>query len=161
MPSRAIVRWRLPVAGRVAPNRSISLTWKASFAWGEPFDPLSCNLLDTHVKRTSPVGVFREGDTPEGLSDMTGNVMEWTSSAIRQVGSDCSYCYPYDPDDGRENPEAPADMRRVVRGGGWRSFRSVAQSAFRDKRAPEVRQPALGFRLVVAEEPRGRGRVGS
>jgi formylglycine-generating enzyme required for sulfatase activity len=52
--------------------------------------------------RTAPVGSFPDGDTPDGLSDMAGNVWEWTSSAP------CGY-----PD------HACTGTERVIRGSGW------------------------------------------
>lgn len=127
------------------------------FAWGDAFDPLKCNLLETQLLRTAPVGVFPEGDTPDGISDLTGNSGDWTSSAIRQDGFECSYCYPYDPTDGRERADAPADMRRVVRGGGWQVYHSIGQAAYRDKRAPDARSAGYGFRIVVAGDSPGIG----
>ena len=32
------------------------------------------------MKRTSPVGIFKQGNTPEGVSDLSGNMWEWTLS---------------------------------------------------------------------------------
>ena len=40
--------------------------------------------------RTTPVGLFAEGSTPEGVADLTGNVWDWTSSAYLD--------YPYEAD---------------------------------------------------------------
>lgn len=56
---------------------------------------------------TDPVGAHPAGATPEGVHDLAGNLAEWTSSLYRP--------YPYDPADGREDPEAPGE--RVTRGG--------------------------------------------
>ena len=43
------------------------------------------------------MGVFVEGDTPEGVSDMTGNVEEWTSSLFGTGGPNepATFKYPY------------------------------------------------------------------
>ena len=72
------------------------------YAWGNDYDETRCNVLDTKLRRTTPIGIFTEGDTPASvqgelkcaasLSDMTGNVSEWTSSHNTP--------YPYQPDDG-------------------------------------------------------------
>lgn len=56
---------------------------------------------------TDPVGSHPAGATPDGVFDMAGNLAEWTSSLFR--------AYPYEPDDGREDPEAAGE--RVTRGG--------------------------------------------
>jgi formylglycine-generating enzyme required for sulfatase activity len=101
-------------AARGLPRRRFAF-WKGPqprrYAFGEKFDAARCNTFETHIRRTTPVGVFPGGTTPEGLVDMTGNVWEWTSSVYRD--------YPYDAADGREDHHAPS-TRRVVRGGSWR-----------------------------------------
>jgi iron(II)-dependent oxidoreductase len=56
---------------------------------------------------TDPVGSRPEGATPDGIFDLAGNEAEWTSSLFRP--------YPYDAQDGREDPETPGE--RVTRGG--------------------------------------------
>lgn len=68
------------------------------------FDPSRCNAFETHIRRTTPIGVFEGGETPEGLVDITGNTWDWISSLYQP--------YPYDPKDGREKAEA--EGRRVV-----------------------------------------------
>jgi formylglycine-generating enzyme required for sulfatase activity len=110
-----------------------------SYAWPGGFDPARCNVFETHVRSTTPPGVFPAGDTPEGVVDMTGNVGEWTSSAYRP--------YPYHPDDGREVPEVAA-VRRVVRGGSWYGARDFARCAGRDNARPNDRYNLIGFRVV-------------
>jgi len=80
------------------------------YAFGDDFDAVRCNTFETHVRHTTPIGVFPGGGTPEGLVDMTGNTWDWTSSLYTP--------YPYDPTDGREAPRPPG-ARRVVRGGSW------------------------------------------
>lgn len=35
------------------------------FPWGAEFDRLRANVFQTHIRTTTPVGVFPEGDTPE------------------------------------------------------------------------------------------------
>jgi formylglycine-generating enzyme required for sulfatase activity len=76
------------------------------YAFGDNFDPASCNTFETHIRSTTPLGVFPGGKTPEGLADMTGNTWDWTSSRYMD--------YPYNAADGREDPVTPG-ARRVVR----------------------------------------------
>ena len=109
------------------------------YAYGDEFDASLCNTFETHVRRTTPVGVFPGGETPDGLIDMTGNSWDWTSSLYQP--------YPYVTVDGREDPAGEA--RRVVRGGAWDDLLSVARAAYRVVNAP-VNRLSVGFRLVCA-----------
>jgi len=78
-------------------------------------------------KETCPVGAHPDGDSPEGLSDLAGNVREWTSST-----------------DGRF---------KVVRGGSWGdSLPDFLAVSFRGMNAPDERFELTGFRC--AAEPR-------
>ena len=108
------------------------------YAWGPDFDSARCNTFETHVRGTTPAGVFPGGDTPEGLIDITGNVWEWTGSLYRP--------YKYNADDGREDPET--DGPRVVRGGSWNDNRDVARCAYRHDFDPGNRDYLIGFRVV-------------
>jgi iron(II)-dependent oxidoreductase len=99
-----------------------------------------------------PVGVFVEGDTPEGVSDLTGNVDEWTASLFGDGGPNepPTFGYPYQKGDGREDPSAGPDVRRVLRGGAWGSDRVRARAAVRDDDHPDLRHSNYGFRLAAA-----------
>ena len=129
--------WRLPSEAE----------WEAAargeegrrYAWGDDFDAARANTFETHVRGTTPVGVFPRGDTPEGLADISGNVWEWTSSAYQP--------YPYTADREREDPDQ-ADARRVVRGGGWFNYRGLARCAYRLLNHPGLRINVLGVRVV-------------
>jgi formylglycine-generating enzyme required for sulfatase activity len=93
---------------------------------------------------TTPVGVYSPGgDSPYGVTDMAGNVWEWTSSLYRP--------YPYRPDDGREDPEAPGT--RVLRGGSWYHVARDARCSCRYLNDPDTFNDRLGFRCVVRVAP--------
>ena len=110
------------------------------YAFGERYDPAYCNTFETHIRGTTPVGVFPGGQTPEGVADMSGNVWEWTSSQYRP--------YRYDAADGREDP-VDREGRRVLRGGSFYSLANDARAACRLNYVPGGRNGDLGFRLVV------------
>jgi len=130
--------WEAAARGRTA----------RAFAYGDAFDGLKANTLETRLRRPAPVGVFVDGDTPEGASDLTGNVAEWTSSLFVTDGDPPAFTYPYRSDDGRENAEAGADHQRVLRGGSWDGDRSIARAAYRGPSLPAGWYSNSGFRLA-------------
>ena len=85
------------------------------YPWGDKADIERANYDDTKIGSTSAVGCFPGGVSPYGVEELSGNVWEWT----RSLWAD----YPY-PASGaelvtRENLEADAVTRRVVRGGAF------------------------------------------
>jgi len=82
--------------------------------------------------------VGRYKPNPWGLSDMHGNVAEWTRSEYRP--------YPYRADDGREAETGGA--ARTVRGGSWYDRPQRARSSFRLSFPPWQRIYNVGFRVV-------------
>jgi len=109
------------------------------YPWGDTFEPSHCNTFESHVRGTTPVGVFPMGDSAEGVADLSGNVWEWTGSVYRP--------YPYKLAEDRENPQI-ADERRVARGGSWCLNLDYARAAYRYYFHPVVRYSFIGFRLV-------------
>jgi formylglycine-generating enzyme required for sulfatase activity len=110
--------------------------------WGNEFIQDRCNCKEAKIAATTPVGQYSpEGDSPEGLVDMVGNVWEWTGSLFRP--------YPYDANDGRESQEA--NGWRVLRGGSWMN------DLDRDRCTARLDADFLffsnvGFRCVVSAE---------
>jgi len=123
------------------------------YPWGEDWNRLWANTYETRVKRASPVGAFAEGDTPEGVADLAGNITEWTTSLFGAGENDDEvpdFGYPYASGDGREEVDAGPNVRRVVRGGGWRGDPSGARAAFRFFDPPGLRKINVGFRVFVS-----------
>jgi formylglycine-generating enzyme required for sulfatase activity len=109
---------------------------------------LKNNTFETHIRRTTPVGIFADGRTPEGVYDLSGNVWEWTRSLWGQRWQSPDYGYPYDAQDGREDAEAPPQARRVVRGGSWFNHQNHARASSRSNSLPDARNNHRGFRVV-------------
>ena len=111
-----------------------------SYAYGGNYDSARCNTFETHIRRTTPIGIFPSGKTPQGVTDLTGNTWDWTRSAYQS--------YPYKADAGRENLIATDDTRRVCRGSSWLHLQALAQASYRFLHFPNARSYDLGFRIV-------------
>lgn len=108
------------------------------YPWGNQWDASRCNSKEGRAGGTTPVGAYPKGASPYGVLDMAGNVWEWTRSLYKP--------YRYNPDDGREDPEAPG--ARVLRGGSWDYDQHFARCAFRYRFDPNYSNYNLGFRVV-------------
>jgi formylglycine-generating enzyme required for sulfatase activity len=109
------------------------------YAYGDEYDPGRCNTFESHIRGTTPVGVYPSGYTPEGVADLSGNVWEWTNTIYQD--------YPYSADDGREDDQDGV-ARRVLRGGSWSLIRYPARAAARRSGLPYPRYHSYGFRLA-------------
>lgn len=112
------------------------------YPWGDkrPSTGDLLNFYKTGLGTWSSVGSYPSGASPYGAQDMAGNVREWTSSADIE--------YPYDPKDGREDPEEPGP--RVSRGGAFSSSGDSVHCAIRHIGNPFYQEDDLGFRVVVS-----------
>jgi formylglycine-generating enzyme required for sulfatase activity len=86
---------------------------------------------------THPVGTKKGNEL--GIHDMSGNVWEWCQDWY----SNYSILVP-------QNPKgAGGGFYRVIRGGGWESFRESCRVTNRGNTKPNIRHDFLGFRLVL------------
>ncbi len=113
-----------------------------TYPWGEPPPTPKHAVFGRGRGETDPVGSHPQGATPEGVFDLSGNEAEWTSSLFKP--------YPYDAEDGREDPNAPGE--RVTRGGDHVFDVAPDQltGAFRDgfSRNPRRGHRHIGFRCA-------------
>ncbi|RIL10553.1 hypothetical protein DCC79_07685 [bacterium] len=155
--ARAFCRWLGAQTG--LPIRlPAEVEWEAAAAgptgrrypWGDDEDPLRANTHAARLRIATPVGVFVEGDTPDGVADLGGNVSEWTSTLWGEEGDAAAppFAYPYDASDGREDPEAGPTVIRVVRGGAFTLPAAWARCAFRGNLEPEFQISMTGFRVA-------------
>ncbi len=110
------------------------------FPWGKGWDETKLNSLEGRVMRTTPVGAYPHGTTPDGIHDLAGNVWEWTATRYAP--------YPYDPDAHREDLDATGP--RIARGGGWSGNRKMVRCACRFRRNAWHWSYNRGYRLARA-----------
>ena len=96
------------------------------FPWGESFDPLRCNTLESKINNTTEVDRYPLGCSPFGVWDMAGNVWEWTADG-------------YSP------------RHKALRGGSWNDLSAAARCSARYFLEVNQRQPYVGFRCVWSQ----------
>ncbi|HQE98520.1 MAG TPA: SUMF1/EgtB/PvdO family nonheme iron enzyme [Anaerolineae bacterium] len=117
----------------------------AIYPWGNRWDAARANTWEGHVLQPTPGGAYPLGVNAWGLSDMAGNVWQWTRSLHQP--------YPYREQDGRNDPEA--EGYRVARGGSWDDNERFARCAYRYRLVPDDFNNLVGFRVVLSLEDSG------
>ena len=116
---------------------------RRTYPWGDEWNEYHCNCAQRGDNETADVGRDSpEGDSRFGVSDMAGNVWEWTSSLYRDL--------PYDSSDGREDPAAEGE--RILRGGSFKDGKEQVSCAYRIQNQPKATGEEMGFRIAVSVE---------
>ena len=95
------------------------------YPWGDDFNNTCANSEDSGLEETNPVGMYDRVESPYGVSEMAGNVLEW-----------CEDWFNADRDS------------RVLRGGSWDFTSYFVRSAIRYNHFPADRGNLIGFRIV-------------
>ena len=98
------------------------------YPWGnEDPSPKRANYDESNIGKTTPVGSYPLGRTPEGVFDMAGNAWEWCDDWYDEDKKECG---------------------RVVRGGSFYLNDILLRCAARGWGAPHVWLYVCGFRVV-------------
>jgi formylglycine-generating enzyme required for sulfatase activity len=110
------------------------------YVWGNTEPDKETMNYDSNVGHPTPVGIFPESCSPEGVIDMAGNVWEW-----------CEDWYGnYYPIGKVTDPVGPKEgLGRVVRGGSWVRSAYNCRTATRNGDSPVDRLGNFGFRLSL------------
>jgi formylglycine-generating enzyme required for sulfatase activity len=117
--------WQAAAAGKEA----------RKYPWGNDWDKNRCNNRETGIGKTSPVGIFKKGRTPEGAYDLSGNVWEWTSSDYVKKLNKADFKL-----NGKEYP--------ILRGGSWLSYTVYCRCLIRYFVNPFDSTNLFGFRCA-------------
>ena len=122
---------------------------QSMYPWGDAFDPGRSNHGQ---QKLASVDAF-PAQSEYGCFDFVGNVRQWTISlwGEKRIAPDLRYTYPW-KDDGRNDPNASRQLRRVVRGSTSRDDVSLLRCSARSGQAPDdVGLPGArhGFRVVM------------
>lgn len=110
-----------------------------NYPWGNELSADNIVFDQNNNNETASVASKPSGVSWVGAHDMAGNVLEWTSSIYQP--------YPYDPTDGRENPN-DSTSERIYRSS-INSYIDFAAASFRRFRAlPDTRDWFIGFRCA-------------
>ncbi|MFZ5516671.1 MAG: SUMF1/EgtB/PvdO family nonheme iron enzyme [Candidatus Zhuqueibacterota bacterium] len=120
------------------------------YAWGdENIETDRCNFSSSNLDRTSTVGSYPRGKTPDvDLYDLSGNVWEWCIDWYNEkFYAECKRQGVV------ENPVcASKGSYRVMRGGSWDFTADYCRSANRSRGRPGRRNSLVGFRLVFVPQ---------
>ena len=138
-------------------RKPLANVWQGRFPWE--------NLLEDGYAGTSPIGSF----TPNGygLSDMAGNVWEWTADYFAaELGATDAYsrpscCVPSNPRITTPQAVSPTEPypRRVIKGGSHLCAPNYClryRPAARQGESEETSTCHIGFRCVVRTGPESR-----
>ena len=109
------------------------------FPWGESWDPNRTNTAERGPLTTTPVGIYVEGDSPFGVTDMAGNVEEYVSDPYRP--------YPGAVAIHDDLVQLHGENYRVARGGSYARHGDLARCQRRHGWYPS-QHFAMGFRLA-------------
>jgi formylglycine-generating enzyme required for sulfatase activity len=114
--------------------------------------PFAFNSMEVRIGGPTPIGVFPESDTPEGIADLMGNVLSPSISRWGDHLDHNDFRYPYDAEDGREVEDPGETACFVPRGGAYSLTADEAVAYRRYSAAGLFMGRNTGMRLVEVGE---------
>ncbi len=112
-----------------------------SFDWKD-------QAVDDRYADTAPVNEYKDGKSPYGTLNMSGNVWEWVADWYDEA------YYASSPNRNPTGPSRPTTgEKRVVRGGSWNNDAKMLRSAVRSFDIPTTNGNNWGFRCARSAEP--------
>jgi iron(II)-dependent oxidoreductase len=117
------------------------------YPWGNGFDPFKANTWACGAHRTFPVDGFADGNTPNGIRQLIGNVWEWVDAEFQPPAQEGASVH-------------LAEKMAEVRGGAFDTyFHSQATCQFRTGQPLLFRGANVGFRCCISESALAEIRV--
>jgi iron(II)-dependent oxidoreductase len=125
--------WQMAASWRIRSSADVL----RRFPWGDAMDCTRCNLWNSGVGTTVPVGHYPDGVAPNGVYQLIGNVWEWAGTEFNVAA-----------DDG--TPIVGEMPMMGVRGGAFDTyFEAQATSTFRSGQIALGRAHNIGFRCAL------------
>jgi hypothetical protein len=109
-----------------------------NYPWGQHYQTGYANINERyrdagphHLQITTAVGIYPQGNSLHGVSDLSGNVWEWCLNGYEKP----------------INTQVSGSLPRVVRGGSWVHGWGFACASYRDANDPDDLANNIGFRV--------------
>ncbi|MDJ0838725.1 MAG: SUMF1/EgtB/PvdO family nonheme iron enzyme [Acidobacteriota bacterium] len=125
-------------------------TDKRPYPWKDDAEPNPnlANYSASKLERTTPVGTYPGGATPEGVHDLAGNVWEWCRDVWKRDARESRKRPARNP----ENTDGDAAVR-ALRGASRHSDAVFLRASLRDWYRVWSRSDGIGFRCCLCRRP--------